>query len=692
MKMNLKGWKKVSEAKSHTVLKNSHGHELKIVHKSLSKQNQAALKSLPHFYAGGYLTDPSSLVELPAKADNVASADSLPSGSDVDNTPDAEEAAAIGQRETAANPPSPLPAITHSDESEDVSPPKGGSESGRISYDDGGQVQPPQPKPTTTPKPNPIGYPDGASMNKGGKVKRYVHGGEVSSDDSDDSSEDSSSDAKPQAPVVINVGQQSGQSGQSGQPGSQPAQGINKASQDLQAMGQPGNAAAAAPPPNTAGDQMNQNSQDDQPLAQAPQAPQVPDPASLAQQASGAEGDIGAATAAQETAKGNAAHAGATSMQTLQDTFNKNYGDRLAEIQKLGKEITSGKIDYNRYIGDMSTGKRISSTIGLILGGIGSGLAGGSNPALDILNGAIDRDVQQQKAQLGAKQTLYSENLKILGDQREAYQTTAMQMHYKTDLDMQAAAAKSGNPLAIANAKKAQVDAMMKFQPMLQQQAMRQTMMQASQGGDPSSVLPMLRMLNPEAAKGIEDHMLPGIKGQTSIAPPSDARDDITAKKNLIDGVDKLRGMVDQNNLKGMTDVDKRSYLASRGQELQQLYDKAVGASKSEGEQQALKNIFGPNPSAIFAKDTYAPKLKGLSDAMKEQLGGKYAQFGVSPEQIQPQYRADKGSYEPGAASAAPLSPSDQNMVKFAQNILKTSKNPAAIDSANKILKLHKIQ
>lgn len=52
MKLNLNGWKKVSSHKDHSILKNKDGHELKVVHKALSKDAKGQLEKL-EFAEGG---------------------------------------------------------------------------------------------------------------------------------------------------------------------------------------------------------------------------------------------------------------------------------------------------------------------------------------------------------------------------------------------------------------------------------------------------------------------------------------------------------------------------------------------------------------------------------------------------------------------------------------------------------------
>lgn len=75
-----------------------------------------------------------------------------------------------------------------------------------------------------------------------------------------------------------------------------------------------------------------------------------------------------------------------------------------AQQKNLEQAVMNGHLDPNRIWGDPSQGggggNRILSTIGMALSAMGSGLAGGSNVAYNMVHDAIDRDVDAQKLDL----------------------------------------------------------------------------------------------------------------------------------------------------------------------------------------------------------------------------------------------------------------------------------------------------
>lgn len=97
------------------------------------------------------------------------------------------------------------------------------------------------------------------------------------------------------------------------------------------------------------------------------------------------------------------------------------------EILKRNEELSNFKIDPNRLWNKSSTGQKITGFLGLILSGIGSGLTGKSNSALDVITRAIENDIDTQKEEKGAlkdsimgMQTAYKTFKDFIGDEKAA--------------------------------------------------------------------------------------------------------------------------------------------------------------------------------------------------------------------------------------------------------------------------------
>jgi hypothetical protein len=124
------------------------------------------------------------------------------------------------------------------------------------------------------------------------------------------------------------------------------------------------------------------------------------------------------------------------------------------ETKRLQADVATNKIDPSRIYNNMTTGNRVMAGISLLLGGISQGLSKAkSNPAMDVINNAIDRDIDAQKAELGKKQNLLAINLQKYGRLDAAFQATKMQMMAVTQAQINQQAAKMGSKQALAAAE-----------------------------------------------------------------------------------------------------------------------------------------------------------------------------------------------------------------------------------------------
>lgn len=121
-----------------------------------------------------------------------------------------------------------------------------------------------------------------------------------------------------------------------------------------------------------------------------------------------AEGDLAKKQADEEAATKQRA---LVEEQALVAKQQQEREQRLVQQQSLftdyqkSVEVAAKKtVDPNRYWNDKSTGGQIAAIMGIILSGLGNGMSGNGsapNQAAAMLNQAIDRDIEAQKADLG---------------------------------------------------------------------------------------------------------------------------------------------------------------------------------------------------------------------------------------------------------------------------------------------------
>lgn len=99
-----------------------------------------------------------------------------------------------------------------------------------------------------------------------------------------------------------------------------------------------------------------------------------------------------------------------------------------AKDDTLMGEYLNNKIDPDRYIHNMGTGSKIAAGISMIFGGLGQGLIGGKNPAVEWLNNAVNQDIESQKNEQGKTMNLWKMNREAMGDDQRANLATQNQL------------------------------------------------------------------------------------------------------------------------------------------------------------------------------------------------------------------------------------------------------------------------
>lgn len=579
MKFNLKGWHKVSSDKDHSTLENADGHQLKIAHKKLHPEHAKALSMLPQ------------------KMDDGGSVQPKPKD-DVAELPPANAAAGA----------------------------KGASEGG-TTLSQGWQN-------LTHPK-----------WSKGGAVK-MADGGETPTSARDLPAEEPSVDAPINLPVAANV-----------EPVPMPSVSTPEATA----------ADMSSPPP---ADEPNP-----QPTGESPPAPDMsanqpapPDttispsqpvssttlPASniSATRLPSAEESYGKGLAGNKLA---AKAEGAIAQQTAdimqhqaaqQQELNNKAVQKRQEIMQQGddflQDMKAGHIDPNHYMGSMDTPKRISTAIGLLLGGIGGGLLHQENPALKFLNAQIDRDVDAQKANLGQKRSLYEANLQQFHNVQDATDATRLGMAHLAQDQLAQAAAAQGTPLAKSRQMQADAELGMKYGPMLNDLSMRRALYDINANGQQTATqqnnptagveqsLNVLRTARPEAAKELEGRLIPGV-GLASIPLTPDDRKDVLGKNDLDQKLNQYIAFAKQNS--GSLNPGTIAQGKAMAAELQGAYRQAThGGVYKEGESKFIDGLIDSDPTK-FANELRGviPKANQLKSSNLASLNLVHKNLGLPP-------------------------------------------------------------
>lgn len=372
---------------------------------------------------------------------------------------------------------------------------------------------------------------------KGGMVSNYDDGGQVS----DDSSGDQSSPSQ-QAPVIVNVGTPNTQRDPASMndmlqrvsqwlPGAPPPrtdQAVPNSTPTPQA-----NAAPAMPPPVGGPGPAAVN---------APQrraaAPPAADPYSTAARAeqsaiqTGIQGEKEKANAigAEGTQEAAAYQGQQERLQNFQDQYQQNYQNLENERQSFVQDMQDDHIDPEHYWTNHS---KTSTAIGLILGGIGSGLTGGPNMAQQLLEHMKDQDLRSQEANLGKKKSLLDANLRQFGNLHEATMATRVMQNDMLVSKINQIASQNANPKAQAQAKIAIAPLLQQSAQLQQQLALRKTLT----GNQGDQIDPARRLEALKVNKFIDDKQYEQGNKELSVAEKTQAAHQ--AADEAIDGIVK---------------------------------------------------------------------------------------------------------------------------------------------------------
>lgn len=180
--------------------------------------------------------------------------------------------------------------------------------------------------------------------------------------------------------------------------------------------------------------------------------------------------------------------------KTMAD-YQKHYNELDSERKAFQQDILDKHIDPNRYLGSMDTTQRIGTAIGLALGGLGGAINGGGNQALDFINKQIDRDIASQHADIDKKETLLNANMRQFGNLKDATDMTKLMMADQVKTQLGVAEARAQSPIAKAKAQELLGQLEQQVAPVAQQFAMRRMLQSPStdlSSQDPSTYVKSL--------------------------------------------------------------------------------------------------------------------------------------------------------------------------------------------------------
>lgn len=240
---------------------------------------------------------------------------------------------------------------------------------------------------------------------------------------------------------------------------------------------------AGTPPPGT------------QAMDEAPTGPTIQGAYDKHMQAAKTEGDV---TAKLASDRANIEHKAAQQDQIFMAKRQADHDEMAKEALAGAKDIADNKIDSSAYWKDHS---KILSAIGIALSSFG----GTGEQAMNFLNKAIERNVDDQKANLANKKNLLAMRYRMYGDKTTAEDSIRVTNAAYVAHMLGEAADKAGTQLAESRKQQMQAQIMSQYAPVMERAATIKTLNSgAAAHMDPANFLSIAK---PDQQKAVADVM-----------------------------------------------------------------------------------------------------------------------------------------------------------------------------------------
>lgn len=341
-------------------------------------------------------------------------------------------------------------------------------------------------------------------------------------------------------------------------------------------------------------------------------------------------------------------------LATAQTAYQGTVKKLSEEGDKIWQEMQDPKsnIDPDHFWTNHS---KVSAAIGMILGGLGSGLTGGENPAAKYIQHQMDMDLEAQKANIGKKKSLLDYNLSRFGNERDALAATRVMQNDILANQLNKVAGTNASDLAKANAQIASVHYKQENAKLIHQIAVNQALMTLNKGGTDSieGTLQYLRVNNPDKAKEIEARYVPGV-GLGSVTIPEKVREQIVGRHELDRKIADLREFAKKHE---GTVIDRSVVTTGQAmaQEAKDAYRRANGEGVPRaGEMAVIDSLIDADPTKFEARLRTLPKYNVVQKSNRISLNGLLKTYGLPEQSAAPEYKTVNGvKYMRGANGEA---------------------------------------
>ena len=369
------------------------------------------------------------------------------------------------------------------------------------------------------------------------------------------------------------------------------------------------------------------------------EAPIEQAPPSRLDRALGAEtriADIQAKTA-QETLQNLRANDAATRAFDLEQREreaerSKQFDEFALKAEKASEEFA--KAEIKDPYASKSTGNKILAAISLGLGAFGAALTGGENTAMKIINSAIDRDIEIQKADINKKgdavqnsRNLLADLTKKFGDERVAEAMTRRLLLESALRQNNITAAKFQGPLIQANSQKNKT----MLEQAIQEQDLKISQLGTNVLDKQLDIAKKQKELSdvPELDKDLRDRIVPGVGVAISSQGLKEVKESFADTDASIKLIDRI---IDEGSKFGSSIDPKTSG------RINTLLTQLIGKLRipftgpgilTEPEKKDIRNAIGDPSKILSIKSLELGKLSLVKDTLRDALDSKKKAFGI---------------------------------------------------------------
>lgn len=304
---------------------------------------------------------------------------------------------------------------------------------------------------------------------------------------------------------------------------------------------------------------------------------------------------------------------------------DKRIEDGRMELEKMQSDIASTKITPKDMFADKSTGEKILGYTALILGGFGGD---GGNAAVDVLDKAIDRDIEAQKANYNVKKQGFEQKQSIYGQMMDKFKSDgAARAASKIDLYK-----KAEMKLAQLGARYTDAETEGKVQEQLGKLRLLQDQAQSQF---------LNSLMNDDPYKNMDkdqrDRLVPGYG---LAANPDLAKQAVAATTMADNTISNINTILEKAKKAGRFDTGANSEISGLVQLLRSESREAVlGPGTVQAAERELLEDLIKDPGAFFTnRDKAQRALAVIRDAAARTRDNKLKSFSVRP--MQSRYRS----------------------------------------------------